>query len=100
MKARSARLFVSASIEDNRPVDPLRHRSPRHGKAGRATLYVLLFALALALGLALLFLLLQVPGGESAVVRLVVFSMLLCFLSLLLSEGLTRWSQRHLTGAS
>lgn len=43
---------------------------------------------------------LQVPGGESAVVRLVVFSMLLCFLSLLLSEGLTRWSQRHLTGAS
>jgi molybdate transport system permease protein len=33
----------------------------------------------------------QVPGGEAAAFRLVAGSLLLCFLSLLVSEGLTRW---------
>jgi molybdate transport system permease protein len=38
----------------------------------------------------------QVPGEETIAMRLVIFSLILCFASLLISEGLTRWSKRKL----
>jgi molybdate transport system permease protein len=39
---------------------------------------------------------LQVPGEETAAMRLVLFSLILCFASLLISEWLTRRSKRRL----
>lgn len=39
---------------------------------------------------------LQVPGEEAIAMRLVICSLVLCFASLLISEGLTRWSRRKL----
>jgi molybdate transport system permease protein len=39
---------------------------------------------------------LQVPGEEPSAMRLVICSLILCFASLLISEGLTRWSRRKL----
>ncbi len=38
----------------------------------------------------------QVPGEETIAMRLVIFSLILCFASLLASEYLTRWSKRKL----
>lgn len=41
---------------------------------------------------------LQVPGGETIATRMVVFSLILCFASLLISEWLTRRAKRNLEG--
>ena len=39
---------------------------------------------------------LQIPDGEAIAMRMVVFSLLLCFASLLVSEWLTRRAKRKL----
>jgi molybdate transport system permease protein len=44
--------------------------------------------------------LLQVPGGESPAMRLVVLSLVVCFASLLISEGLMRLSRRRIQYAA
>ena len=43
---------------------------------------------------------LQIPGAEHTAMRLTVFSLILCFTSLLVSEGLTRRSKRRLARES
>lgn len=42
----------------------------------------------------------QIPGSETTTIRYVVFSLILCISSLILSELFTRWSQRRLNIAA